>query len=57
VASAVGDLDGDGIQDIVLLSNAVPPNGAYKTTAVTYPDFNMWDYKNGWIGVIPPSHF
>jgi hypothetical protein len=48
VASAVGDLDGDGIQDIVLLSNAVPPNGAYKTTAVTYPDFNMWFFRNGW---------
>jgi hypothetical protein len=35
VANAVGDLDGDGNDDIVLLANAIPQNGAYSTTGVT----------------------
>ncbi len=35
VAVAVGDLDGDNNQDIVMLANAIPQNGAYSAAGPT----------------------
>lgn len=41
VATAVGDLDGDGNLDIVALANAIPHNGDYTTAATAFPQFNF----------------
>jgi hypothetical protein len=53
VAVAVNDLDGDGFQDIVMMANSIPQNGAYSASGPTQ-DYNYSHYCYGESVFKPP---